>query len=621
MWQLLSLVGFLGWAGYIARWDNRVFGVRYPVTLSWLVLILFVAGLGNLLSTVAVTIAVTGVFLWLKQPFLKSDAVFIVLSAICFIWVRGTTFHEWDEFFWGLFAKNVIDVHGLTTPVYGLWPMSFGGIEIVNGYFPGMPLINYYFSAGIFSEELVYWSYGLVLMILLSSCWWLVNMNKTVFGFVMGCLVIGLIAFSTGNNGLWLAYADNITGLAFGLGLVTILIRPKRWITIAPLLLMPYMIKQNALTLTLGLVFLGVMETFRRNKRSSLQFFGVLVVLLAIRSLGWWWFIDKTGYIPDSAILPKMVELHELGYRLMPRMALVFWAEFLRLNGRIFLPWAGLTVFGGLLLFSFIRKGRVKRLYGWLIGLGLTIGSYTLLHWFMYATQCGEACIDLKPLRLNSLGRYMGSLYLGLLLMGLFLYYQKFRGKIISLTPLLLLLFSLSPLWVVKTGWWRMPRVIAAESENMRKEARIAAKVINQLPEKSRIWVIDRRSDGYGEVVLRYLITPRETNTFGWSLGPPHKADDNGAMPITGEEWGQLLVKGKYDYVFVLKTDHEFWARYGMMFERVLGNFEQGLFKVQLTENDAVWFESVEFESGITSDVEMREYRIRHQGWSHQWRG
>jgi hypothetical protein len=86
---------------------------------------------------------------------------------------------------------------------------------------------------------------------------------------------------------------------------------------------------------------------------------------------------------------------------------------------------------------------------------------------------------------------------------------------------------------------------------------------------------------GRNHLIMRYLLTPIATNIHGWELGTITNAQDYLTVPLTPQDWMQLLHDQGYTYVLVSSANDNFWDNYNSLFDHFNRGDEGQLFRVK----------------------------------------
>jgi hypothetical protein len=100
-----------------------------------------------------------------------------------------------------------------------------------------------------------------------------------------------------------------------------------------------------------------------------------------------------------------------------------------------------------------------------------------------------------------------------------------------------------------------------------RTKVQSAIKQLVPLMDKnSRVYVIYQGTNGYEFHITRYLIAPRTTNIWSWSLGKLYSNGDVWTADLPPLDWFNLVQQGQYNYILVGRADENLWKRYGQFF-------------------------------------------------------
>ncbi len=243
------------------------------------------------------------------------------------------------------------------------------------------------------------------------------------------------------------------------------------------------------------------------------------------------------------------------------------------LPGLALVPWLGL--WGLLVLAGFLRhRGaawRWRLLRVWV--LMLVFGAFylvglVLLYMFSFSEFEGP--------RLASFARYVNTMVIPLVLLawGFALPEagdpaedQRLGGwrRVVFVACLALFTIFLAS---QAPSWPGMPKWLAKgdASEDRALITPMTEVVRKAVPIDKKVFVIWQNSSGRNFHIIRYEIAPRPTNKWYFSLGKPYFDGDVWTEPLTQEAWAHMLAEEKFDYVFLAKTDRQFWERFGALF-------------------------------------------------------
>jgi hypothetical protein len=106
-----------------------------------------------------------------------------------------------------------------------------------------------------------------------------------------------------------------------------------------------------------------------------------------------------------------------------------------------------------------------------------------------------------------------------------------------------------------------------ATSSPTRNELRsIVQKVIPQLNDIKKVWIIYQHSNGFHHRIVGYELSPQvHFQRWSWSLGKPYYKGDVWTTDWTPQQWMNELLT--FDAVLLCHTDDQFWSTYGELFE------------------------------------------------------
>ncbi|MFZ5584873.1 MAG: hypothetical protein ACOZHQ_02980 [Thermodesulfobacteriota bacterium] len=126
-----------------------------------------------------------------------------------------------------------------------------------------------------------------------------------------------------------------------------------------------------------------------------------------------------------------------------------------------------------------------------------------------------------------------------------------------------------------------MPRWSARgdASEDRDYVAPLAAVVRKAVPLDKRVFVVYQNTPGRPFHIIRYEIAPRPTNQWFFSLGGPYFDGDVWTEKLSLEDFAKALLQ-QYDYLFLARSDQQFWDLYRPLFAPGTRPYRDIVFKV-----------------------------------------
>ncbi|MFH1059431.1 MAG: hypothetical protein V1797_12245 [Pseudomonadota bacterium] len=109
--------------------------------------------------------------------------------------------------------------------------------------------------------------------------------------------------------------------------------------------------------------------------------------------------------------------------------------------------------------------------------------------------------------------------------------------------------------------------------------APLAAVVRKVVPQDKRVFVVYQNTPGRPFHIIRYEIAPRPTNQWYFSLGAPYFEGDVWTEKLSLEDFAKALLQ-QYDYLFLARSDQQFWDLYRPLFAPGTRPYRDIVFKV-----------------------------------------
>ncbi len=617
---LLPTLSFLGYCLALGVWTKRDPDEWSPVVASATVLTLLAAALGGFLARATsllvmgglLSIAVLAVILVRRRqppPLPIGLLTFALASLALTLMCDSAAYWDWDEFsHWGLASKEICQRHtlwGADSPVH------------FRSYPPGTALFHYFMLwPGTFSEGGTYAAHAMLMLAFLVPL-----MRRPAdaapvgIPFLLRVVAIVTFAFSGLHlfaGGVFSLYADGAMGLILGAALadyardegrsVGSLIRVAAALALLPLL------KPAGVGLALIgalVVVVDLAATGRRVHGIAIGVIAGMLVLVPLSGSALWngWVRahhaparaisgDEAGLDPDvSAALSQadrqavgLEFAHALACRRVGTLDPVIAAAGLRRAGihvPPLPPWSMLSPFAWAAILTATAacgaaaaRGRLdaprnRRLHFALL-MGFAFWLAGMLSAYLSGFRPHEA------VRLASFGRYAGTYVLawfiaaGLPLIALPSHSRGYRQATLALA----ISAAIAGLAIETTVSPAFPPLLSQRRERLQTIARAVS--IKTAPD-SRIFHVAQNSDGFDHMVMRYELSPRLTQYWGWTLGSADRECD-GWSPLTADGWAAVLAR--YDHVLLGSVRESFQARYGALFDNPADIQTHRLFRV-----------------------------------------
>ena len=560
------------------------------VSLFGTFLLLYIFGLFNLLKfglyfTLIITIAtfINDIILIIKRK-IKIKEI-ITLPLIIYIIIIFIIYHQaiklnfvyYDEFmFWGTNLKTMFSYDLLWAE------KSIDGIHLV--YPPFTALAEYFFLKihQEFNEGIAY--FGIILLIISSLLPILKNETysiksffKVIFIFISIVLTSMLFNFLLANLSV-----DLILGVVFGviMYLVYEADNKKDYIVISILMASITLMKPN------GILFagIGIMQLFFKklfylflnrksiNKKEIIKnFSGVFILLLLIisTSLSWKTYYTLNGKKLDdrhdknttkTINVKEFINASLLNGKASKRNTQISRDFYKNIKEQQIIKKDSFNSCLSILLIVnliylailIISKNKVKTISNFLsINIGWIMYIYSNLLVFMFIFQKNQGEM------LMGFDRYIATYMLAMVLNLIFLVINK--RNILSFIAIIIYLL------LIKSSYDK--NIYRPEINNIIKEN---AKIITENVKKDdKVFIIDHKLD-YGSefVATKYLISPIKTNLlYEWNIS---QFDNNiyYRLSQTKEDFKNLLIEGKYDYIFIIYVNYTFLEDYQELFTK-----------------------------------------------------
>lgn len=234
---------------------------------------------------------------------------------------------------------------------------------------------------------------------------------------------------------------------------------------------------------------------------------------------------------------------------------------------------------------SAVRKQN-NFVYQLLIIMGLYLYSVILLVTYLVGFD------EYESTNLASVDRYLGSYFLGLFVVAIFMLINHLNGlrnnrlsTTIKMSFILLALLSVIPINSLVDNTLLHQTSVAAQ-HIVRDPYDDMLKYRSMLnPVKDNVYVVSQNSSGLDYYVLSYNFTPIHTQPWHntWSLGKPYSPADQWTANISVSDWSKRL-EG-FTYVYLYRVDDRFINDYGQLFENRNDIKNDSLYSVSKIDN------------------------------------
>ncbi|MCA1988371.1 MAG: hypothetical protein LDL07_04375 [Desulfarculus sp.] len=107
--------------------------------------------------------------------------------------------------------------------------------------------------------------------------------------------------------------------------------------------------------------------------------------------------------------------------------------------------------------------------------------------------------------------------------------------------------------------------------------AEVVRKVV---PPDKKVFVVYQNTPGRPFHIIRYEIAPRPTNQWFFTLGEPYFEGDVWTENLSLADFAKMLVKEGFDFLFLARSDQQFWERYRPLFAPGTRPYRDIVFKV-----------------------------------------
>ena len=542
---------------------------------------------------------------WASKIFKSSGLVYFVVMVVCtYVITRGFTFTLWDEFsHWGLILKNMFLTNG------------FGnlGNSTTFSYPPGVSLFQSLFThfSKSFNESnalggILILSYSQLAILFAKVKYNRGNYKKIIL--ILGILsTFPLIFFG---NFYETIYVDAAMGLIFGNILYfNYLYREKDLFYTVYMSLQFYLLastKQIGIGLAL-IAFVAIfvdfihsnkaksLKTFVLKTKKELIFTSIPLGVGILTNFSWGLYLKSHNIseILQSSSVKFSDPLNLLRGNILNhhKETIVNFSRYFFVNkryGTIFLSYFWWSIILLLVLYCVYKTIKPNKQKTFTLQiftfLGLFVYSGTILFTYLFVFSKYEAQ------NLASIDRYLGTYFLGLLMLSLFILIDHFidsRHDHCSSTLKLTILLTLL-LCIISVNNLTNATIFSSIANGDRQHRRAPYDDVKRYesllnPKTDRVYIISQGSNGKDYWILGYNLTPVQVSPiFTWSLGMPYSSSDIWTVNKNVEEWSQDLKN--YTYVYLYRIDHRFKQDYGQLFENPNEIKSKNMYRITKTD-------------------------------------
>lgn len=570
------------------------------IAMSFMVisLALYFGGLLNFLEGFFLVIVGLLVILWIvsligmmkdfntfKQYFITPGfIIFLCFFLMLMILQENLLLINWDEFsHWALTAKSTYYTNQLG---------SMKGSQVMfKDYPPGSVLFEYFWVKFTgFKESVLVTAYSTLLLSMLIIGTKTINWNKwqRTLVYIILILPIPLIFYTNAYASILI---DPLLGVTFSYGLISLLIEERMSlfsslrtaITLSFLLL----IKSTAI---LGVIFvliyafldLRLKDINSLHKHYHRKTYLVIVILPLMTQISWkihLYLNHITATFPINALSGKAP--HYYKSIIISFIEALFnkplTEQFVDMSQWTYMA---LFIFLSVISLRFIHSAFEIKRYRLMISVLSVYGffyflSLLIMYLFIFDEYQGKV--------LAAYVRYSNvfnlSVFLVLVIV-LFNYVYKDESKSIRskqwIVGIMCLVMVLSPIGEAFNSF--LPRELVANRKAVEENITLV-KTYTQREDK--ICLILQNSSGYDYFMIKYLLFPRYADSVGsFSLGIPYNTDDYYTKALTVQEWKNGLLSQDFRYVYLYKSDEQFFKKYGSLFKDIEAVKGKKLFRV-----------------------------------------
>lgn len=588
---------------------NKKITETFFVVVSSIILILFLGGLFSLLKEtfyllilVSILSCIYNIYNYKKIILNKKNilsfsfVLFILIYIIAAIGMNGRLLVHWDEFsHWGLSIKNMFYLDEFYT--------SANSTTLFKDYPPAVGLLQYFVLKlnGKFDESLLYFSNFILILSMLFSILKIFKKDlKTE-----SLLVLFIILFIP-----TILYYDAFINLQVDLMLAclffyTIFIYYSeeeskfKYFNLILSLIILVLTKEIGLLLATGsLIIVCIDKLFIENKfnlsiiKKNLKKILLLFLAIFLPYLIWKLYINVSGVCSswqNNSSISHILKGNTYHITVIKNFILYIFREKISyiVPFTIF-NWIILFVLWGKIIINKFKSNKEReKIKNLIILLLLGFGAYLFILLILYLLKFPEY----EALTLASLNRYSGTYIMAMILILAF-FTLKFilnnkNAKIIllSIFSFICLFINIEPILSL-TGYFSISKSYTVEKRNQYNDFQ---NTINQINKESKIYFIAQNTKGEEYYTAQYISSPIKLNDGKFSIGKPYNIDDIWTIDISVIKWEQELFN--FDYVYIYKTDGEFFNIYGELFSSEIKN--NSLYKIIKQKDNKIILEEV----------------------------
>lgn len=580
---------------------KRKYEEMLPISCSVMVLLLFLSGLLGILEIGALLVNVLGFILYcftglylirkksydsfIKNFFTPGCLVsFLFLLVTCFFNV-GKMAERWDEF------SHWMDIVKVMTMFndFGTCP---GTDSTFLHYPPGMALFQYFLQklymwngGNIFSEWRVYVAQQFFLFSFLLPCarfkW------KKIWMIVFSTVTIFLCPLLFYNDYYTSVYIDAALGILSGSGFLTVFLTKDKdlfyLLRISLTCAMLVLLKDAGIVFAIILAIVYVADIVFAYDLMDVKrkFFYTIVGIMSVIFPKYLWnfhLFTKNVKSSSSSINARMLFDILLGndssYRkqVLVNYYEAFLARELKLgNTGITLNYLTVAIFFltflCFLVWYYEKKVRFDQKKGIVLIVGISI-QFVVYIIGLCATYISNFS-EYEAIRLASFERYINIVYLSSWIVLVFLALQILQDIVEKISYKQILIFSFIVILTIpiENVYRYLSRSSVRHSVSVRLSyTALVTKIMDMVPEKSKVYIISQESEGFDYWVLKFSIRPNYVNNgASWSIGESFYEGDIWTRNISPQEWKMVLMQ-EYDYVALYKINDYFLQHFSSLF-------------------------------------------------------
>lgn len=618
--ELVSTVLFLLVLSSGSIFASAYFDKKYeevlPITCVAIVAISFLLGMIKLLGISSIVIILISIALYvlairktinenkvsklLKNTFTPGFVVFMVLSLMFFVALKGKLLDSFDEFsHWGDVVKAMMQINDFASNKLSR--------SIFKTYPPGMSLFQFFFeklnsiiTGESFSEWMLYYSYYLFEFALIVPICKDFSF-KRITPLITLILTTILVPYTFYTNAYTAIYIDPFLSFLLCAGAIELLWHNEcdLWfdIRVCSIMFMLVLAKDAGIIFALLIGIAYVIEHILDNNEKITSKKNLIIIASALLSIlipKLLWslscMINNAHGLFEAKIdfisLINVLLGKEDSYRItvLKKYIEIF------LTGGLIIGRAGIEiVYIVLTMFSLtgiyiavnqaVRKNLIKESYAY--------SSMTMLMSSMIIFIIGMVIIYMykfsepEAIGLASMWRYLCIVYLAAWLfinVSLIRTFDEIIDKTKTVCLLLIcLMFISAPLEIIVPYF---TRANVKASINIRSEYQELINKTNEIVEPgSTVWYVSQNTDGLDRLIYKFSIRPSYQRNSQWVIGKPRYEGDSLSLDISAKEWMEDL-KDNYDYVAIYTLNDAFSDNFSEVFKNYKEIGENRIYKV-----------------------------------------